>query len=88
MDNILNNRDVPMDPVARLPVVKAKRIRAVVEPLVDRFPCCGANDGRQDSPHQKLANAFQGARHGRLTVWVHRNPGLNDKSLWDFHGSL
>lgn len=70
MNHMLNNGHLPMDPVAGLPVIKPERIRAVVEPLVDNFPSCGANDGRQNNRHEKLTDDFQGAAHRGLT------PGL------------
>jgi hypothetical protein len=70
MGNMLNNGDVPVNPAARLPVIKAKSIRAVVEPLFDHFPGGGANDRCQNQRHEELACDFQGATHGRLTIAI------------------
>ena len=67
MANLLNDGDVSVNPIARLPVIKAECIRAVVKPLVDNFPGNRANDRHQNQLHEELGCDFDGVTHSRLT---------------------
>jgi hypothetical protein len=86
MDNLMNGENGMtasiMNPVSRLPIIKPKRIRAIVKPFVDNLlPDYRANNCHQKERYDKLCGNLECPGHKAQMLYGDSNLNLEHRRI-------